>query len=127
MEDSTSKAQQIIPVESNPSVAQQRLDTLAALVEVAHDNNLPALMEISFTSGGGLSLRMEENDRDGVHAWTAALGNGEVTEQRIAGSSGRPFTAVKSRLWNWQDPTWRGLYSVDIWSACRCAEAGEQA
>jgi hypothetical protein len=105
----------------------RRREVLNALLDVTEQHRLPLPMHINFDSYDGVNLRLEANDRDGVHRWAEALNNGEVTEDHLTGDGHRPFYSVRSLLNRHESPTWLGLSQVYIWSACNTSEAGEPA
>jgi hypothetical protein len=104
-----------------------RITALRTLADLVEQHALPAPMSITFGSGAGISIRLENEDRPGVSAWSEVLGGGPVHDMSVPSSG---FVSVRAERWDGRDePLWLGFGRIDIWSACYegfQAEGGEQ-
>jgi hypothetical protein len=100
----------------DPEIHRKRREVLRAIADVAVMHNLPLPTSIEIDSG--LSLRLDDNDREGVHAWSNAL-TLELGDERAL-NCGRRFYDVAAK------GTWRDG-DIEVWSACDVDKAGEPA
>jgi len=108
-------------------VTERRREIARAVADLSEQHQLPMPMTLQWSSTGGVQLRMDDNDRDGVVRWAAALETGAVTTSEPMDNNGSPLVSVRSESWYFRGPTWMNLHHVDIWAACDVLPAGDQA
>jgi hypothetical protein len=99
---------------------------LNTIVQLSVEHQMPMPRAITHHATGGVTIQLEDNDRDAVAQWTDALDNGPISETLVAGS-GHRFFSVKSEKWAMDGPTWLNLYRVDVCSHCDSTKNGEPA
>lgn len=111
------------PATVSTPIGAKRLAVLRALADLAEQHNLPLPQSIFFNAGERLELRLGEDDRAGVHAWTDAMNNGEVWDMPVPTG---PFTSVRSDSSRVDRPAWQDLGGVSVWAVCDRKAGGEQ-
>ncbi|MEV6344170.1 hypothetical protein [Actinoplanes sp. NPDC051851] len=107
---------------TSTDIGLRRSVTLQTIATLAEQHNLPFPLDIGFSSTGRrLNLRLDDNDRAGVHAWAAVLGFPIEPEKAPHRSKtvgdGSPWVAVKAERIDYDKPVWLAWSWVSVWSA----------
>jgi hypothetical protein len=111
--------------EPTQDLAARRREIVRAVADLSEQHDLPMPGDIYVSGRDCVTLRMDEDDREGVVRWTAATSNGavETTEPMGGGKNGgHRFVSVMSDRWSHSAPTWLGVSRLNIWSACDVPE-----
>lgn len=112
------------PLAANP-IDERRREALARICAESAQLRLPMPMQIQFWDGiagtwPGITLRLDEGQRDGVHAWAGHLGIEMEDEHTFDGE--QPWVRVKASTWNHDGPIWLEFMRVDVWCSCPVPE-----
>jgi hypothetical protein len=89
---------------------------------------MPATTHFSDHTMPGVSLQLDDDDRNGVAAWAGVLGLQLVSDRPV--TCDRPFLSVKAERWAHDGdgkPVWLDFEHVAVCTFCEHVEAGEQA
>jgi hypothetical protein len=123
-----SDQQQPDPLAPDP-IDERRREALARICAESAQLRLPMPMDIDFTGSTiypGIELRLDEGQRDGVHAWASHLGI-EIEDEHLFDSktSGRAWMRVSARRDSYDEPFWLDYVHVKVW--CSCPIPGDNA
>lgn len=110
-------------------VDERRREALTRICTEAAQLRLPMPMSIDFTGSSsrypGIQLRLDEGQRDGVHAWAGHLGI-EIEPERLYDTKlgDRPWVRVSARRDSYDEPFWLDFVHVKVW--CSCPAGGDQ-
>lgn len=125
-------------VNDHSEVDERRREALARICAESAQLRLPMPMTIDFSddpaqySSTGISLRLDEGQRDGVLAWASHLRADIEVERAYTEPAdrvrGRAWVSVGAKLSGHDGPVWLDYEYVEVWCSCPVpgdAEGGE--
>lgn len=105
---------------------QLRADTLTDIAALIRAAGMPGPLHIGMHNHSNgvrsLSMRLDEENRDGVSQWADQLGIDMLPDRHLPPDhhSQQGFTVVKAETWghNRGSALWRGWDHIEVWAAC---------